>query len=111
MTIAVQENVAVMPVTNEEIAQILKVEIRGGVSPIFNLDQIANKAVRGAALNKVCLCRQEGFGSVRTVFAGEVFEQRQLTVLFDLVQRDSIQDWFNKATVVRQTQYPVRMDP
>lgn len=51
------------------------------VSPVFDLQQVADEAVAGAALHEVPLSGEEGLCGEAAVFLQEVVKQRQLTLL------------------------------
>ncbi len=57
------------------------------VSPVFDLQQVTDETVPGAALDEVALSGEESFGGEAAVFLQEVVEQRQLTLFTHLMDR------------------------
>lgn len=60
---------------------------REGCPPVFNLQQVADETVAGAALHKVALGGEEGLVGVAAMLLQEVVQQRQLALLPHLEQR------------------------
>ena len=79
--------------------------------PVFNLQQVADEAVAGAALDEVLLGGEESLAVGRAELVHEVLEQRQLAVLLDLVQRDSVHHRLDHPAVVARHHDLVGVDP
>lgn len=81
-------------------------------SPILNLQQVGNQAVRRTGLHKVALGRPEALRVLTApVLVGKVVAEALVGILLDLVQRDGVQDRFDQAGIVRQTDDLVRSHP
>lgn len=72
------------------------------LSPVFDLQQVTDEAVPGAALDKVPLSRQEGLGGRSTVLLQEVVQQRQLALLLHLMEGNGVHHGLNHPAVRRQ---------
>ena len=79
--------------------------------PVLDLQQVAEDAVAGAALDEVALRLEKLLCGRGAKLLDEVAEQRQLALLLDLVERDGVDDWFNDAAVVRCHDDAVWLDP
>lgn len=75
-----------------------------GVSPVFDLQQVTDEAVSGAALDEVPLSGQEGLGGRSSVFLQEVVEQRQLALFLHLVEGHGVHHRLDHPAVRRQHQ-------
>lgn len=81
------------------------------LSPVFDLQQVADEAVAGTALDKVSLCGEEGLSGVATMLLQEVVEQWQLALLLHLMDGHGVHHGLNHTTVWRDHQDLVRLDP
>ena len=79
--------------------------------PVFNLQQVADEAVAGAALDEVLLGGEESLAVGRAELVHEVLEQRQLAVLLDLVQRHGVHHRLDHPAVVARHHDLVGVDP
>ena len=73
---------------------------------IFYLEQVGDNAVSGAALHKVPLSCKELFRVELTKLLEEVFQQRHLAVLLDLVKRDGVEHRLYEPTVIGDYRNP-----
>ena len=76
---------------------------------IFYLEQVGDDAVSGAALNKVPLSCEELFRVELTKLLEEVFQQRHLAVLLNLVKRDGVEHRLYEPTVIGDYRNPKQM--
>lgn len=81
------------------------------VSPVFDLQQVTNEAVPGAALHEVPLSGQEGLGGRSAVFLQKVVQQRQLALLLHLVEGYGVHHGLDHPAVRRQHQDLVGLYP
>lgn len=79
--------------------------------PIFHLQQIRNQTVRCTALHEIALGRLEIVRFRCTVFVDKVIGETFVRVLFDLVQRNGIQNGFDKAAIVGEADNLVGSHP
>ena len=85
--------------SQNSIESVLQISLRLSL-PIFDLYEITYKAVRSTALHKVLLRTKEPFRVWPAKLAEEVVEERQFTVLLDLMKRDGVDDGVYEAAVV-----------
>lgn len=79
----------------------------GGASPVFDLQQVADQAVAGAALHKVPLSAQELLSGGSTVLLQEVVQQRQLALFPHLkVQQNQRHSQHNQNLIPEQAAPP-----
>ena len=76
---------------------------------LFYLEQVGDDAVSGAALYKVPLSCEELFRVELTKLLEEVFQQRHLAVLLDLVKGDSVEHRLYEPTVIGDYRNPKQM--
>ena len=88
-----------------------KLEKKKNHQPVLDLQQVADEAVAGAALDEVPLGREEGLGGGAAMLLQEVVEQRQLAVLLHLVDGHGVHHRLDHAAVRRQHQDLVGLDP
>lgn len=81
------------------------------VSPVFNLQQVADETVACTTLHKVALCSEEGLCSVVAMLLQEVVEQRELTLLLHLMNGHGINHWLNHATIRGDDQDLIGLNP
>ncbi len=81
------------------------------LSPVLDLQQIADDTVASAALNKVALSGKEFLCIVVSMLLTEVVEQWKLTLFLHLVNGHSIDHWLNHTTVWGDDQDLVGLDP
>lgn len=81
------------------------------VSPVLNLQQIADETVACTTLHKVTLCSKEGLCSVVAMFLQEVVKQRELTLLLHLMNGHGINHWLNHATIRGDDQDLIGLNP
>ena len=76
---------------------------------IFYLEQVGDDAVSGAALYKVPLSCEELFRVELTKLLEEVFQQRHLAVLLNLVKGDGVEHRLYEPTVIGDYRNPKQM--
>lgn len=69
------------------------------ISPVFDLQQVADETVSGTALDEVPLSGQEGLGGRSSVILQEVVEQRQLALFLHLVEGYCVHHGLNHPAV------------
>lgn len=97
VTIRMKEYIAVVPVKKIHTVSWEKIlhRYRSIALPILNLQQIRYQAICRTALYKVLLGAAESFSRGRAVFIDKIIPQRFVGILFDLMQRDGIQNGLN----------------
>ena len=75
--------------------------------PVLHLQEVADKAVRGAALHKVPLGREKPLRGARAKLLDKVVPQTRLPLLLDLVEGDGVAHRLHQTTLTGEDDHRV----
>jgi len=89
----------------------LSIKQNVAIVSILHLHYVTNKTVASTAPDKIPLSLQKVFCGFSSKFLDEILTEWELTVLFYLMEWDSIDDGLNHTTILGSNQDVVRPDP
>lgn len=74
VTVALQQDIAIVPGRVAISRKIFRRSVKRSAIPVLDLDEVTDEAVGGAALHEVLLRREEALGGHRAVLLDEILE-------------------------------------